>query len=138
MSSQTSNGHELWLELRRQENFYRFAGDVLLALMKEMEKNSSTARSAEREDLPGFTINPWPVPPCIPGKPCMKTIEQLRDYLDRMAQHSVAIGDALDEVFEKAEEMGIEKLTFQATQLPTYPEGAKLSAEGPVEAGPKK
>jgi hypothetical protein len=124
MSVQEENGYRLWLECRRQENYYRFLGDVLLALNKQIQANMPNVRYAQREE-PGLTIDPWPKPPCLPGQPCARTIEDLQLFVEQMAQRSVAVDNAVYATCELALDLHIKRVSFEPTQLPVYPEGAR-------------
>jgi hypothetical protein len=110
---------------------------MLLALNEEIDAALPKGKlAAAREAPPEFTIDPSPKPPCIPGRPCMKTIEQLQEFNETESERSMVVDKELNKTLERALDLHIKTVSFVPTQLPVYPEGTTTKT-GPPTGIPK-
>jgi hypothetical protein len=125
-----SDTNLLWVLHRRQENSYRFMGDVLLGLTRQL-KAVNPDFVAPPGSQPVVIDDPLPPkPPCFPGMPCQRELRYVRDVADRMARDAATIRDCLEVLLDKAEELRIKHVIFEATQFPVNPDGSKAPGGG--------
>jgi len=130
-TKESVSDYRLWVGIRKLENSYRFVGDMYLGLVKEI-KAVNPAFALPDPDEPSYGNDPiGPKPPCVPPL-CFRTISELREFTNGLAQYAVAISDAIDLVYDAAHDLGLESIHFQPTQLPVAPEGTNVEE---VETG---